>query len=140
MTEKLKSFDYCYLATTYRQFPRGPDMAAIEAARLVVKLHNLGVITYSPIVHGHQLTVHGKIRTDDYTLWREMNLAMLKRMDALIVAMMEGWERSEGIADEVSFAKAERKPVFYLDPETMQVNHEMDIVDHDDYDSGVWAR
>lgn len=43
--------------------------------------------------------------------WREADLAILKRCDAIF--MMPGWEKSKGAVKEKEFAEREKIPVFY---------------------------
>ena len=116
---ELQKFELCYLATPYKKYPRGPEMAFIDAVRLAARLMQSGVHVYSPIAHGHPLSVHGGITPHDLSVWNLWNFKMARRMDALIVAMMDGWDRSEGIADEIHVFKADSKPIFYLDPNSM---------------------
>jgi hypothetical protein len=40
---------------------------------------------------------------------------------ACVVATMPTWEQSKGIAHEIEFFRKARKPVFYLNPETLKV-------------------
>lgn len=120
--DELKRFELCYLATPYSKYARGPDMAFIDAARLAARLMQAGIDIYSPIAHGHPLSVHGGISKYDYSIWMPANFKMARRMDALIIGMLPGWDRSEGIAEEVHFFKAELKPIFHLDPDRMELD------------------
>ena len=97
-------------------------MAFIDAARLAARLMKEGIDVYSPIAHGHPLSLHGNIPRGDYSIWMPANFKMARRMDALIIGMLPGWDRSQGIADEIHFFKSELKPIFKLDPERMELD------------------
>lgn len=116
---ELQKFELCYLATPYKKYPRGPEMAFIDAVRLAARLMQSGVHVYSPIAHGHPLSIHGGIPPNNYSVWNPPNFKMARRMDALIVGMLSGWDHSEGIAEEIHVFKADQKPIFYLDPDQM---------------------
>jgi len=44
---------------------------------------------------------------------------MMARCDSLIVAHMDGWAESKGIAHEVEFFAKAGKPIFDLNPTTL---------------------
>lgn len=110
-----------YLATPYSKFPRGIQVAFREASRLTAQLMSLGVDVYSPIVHTHPMAVYGKISPLNHSVWLPFDEKMMARADALLVAKMETWESSFGIAHEISVFNKSHKPIFYLNPETMVI-------------------
>lgn len=124
MIETLRRFDLSYLATPYRLFPRGHEMAFIEAARLAAKLMQMNIHVYSPIAHGHPLSRYGDIPKTDLAVWNPPNFKMARKLDALVVGMLESWEKSDGIAEEIQLFKSDHKPIFYLDPNRMEVRND----------------
>lgn len=103
-----------YLATPYSRYPAGPVSAFIDAATLAARLLRAGVNAYSPIAHTHPLAVYGNLDQFDHSIWLPFDELMMSRCDTLIVAHMEGWQESKGIAHEVAFFERAMKPIFDL--------------------------
>ena len=110
-----------YLGTPYTLFPRGIEAAFIEASKLAARLIQSGVNVYAPISHTHPIAVHGGIDPLDQQLWYDFDKAMMSKCDVLIVAHMDGWEQSTGIAHEVAFFAEQGRPIFDLDPGTLRM-------------------
>ena len=108
-----------YLATPYSKWKLGPEAAFIEASKLAARLLVSGVKVYSPIAHTHPLAYYGGLDLLDLSIWLPFDEAMMERCDVLIVAHMDGWQESKGIAHEIEFFKRAEKPIFDLDPETL---------------------
>ncbi|WP_291854826.1 DUF1937 family protein [Bradyrhizobium sp.] len=109
----------CYLATPYSRYPGGIERAFADAARLAAKMILAGVKVYSPIAHTHPLAVHGGLDPLDHALWLPFDEAMMNAARVLIVAHMEGWQESAGIAYEVAYFERHNKPIFDLNIATM---------------------
>jgi Domain of unknown function (DUF1937) len=105
-----------YLATPYTKFPNGIEQAFIAAAKLTARLLRMGLQVYSPIAHTHPVGIYGGIDPLDLSIWLPFDEAMLRACDVLIVAHMESWETSKGIAHEIDFFTRAGKPIFDLDP------------------------
>lgn len=108
-----------YLATPYSKYRLGLHQAFIDAAALAAKLLTAGVKVYSPIAHTHPLAIYGGLDPLDHEIWLPFDQAMMAASDCLIVAQMEGWRESRGVAHEIAFFSLRAKPVYYLDPESM---------------------
>jgi nucleoside 2-deoxyribosyltransferase len=110
----------CYLATPYSRYKDGNlPLAFQDASKLAALLMQAGVKVYSPIAHTHPLAVYGNIDPLDHAIWLPFDEAMMKACQALLVAHMDGWEESKGIAYEITFFTNARKPIFDLDPSTL---------------------
>jgi len=96
-------------------------MAFIEACRIAAKMVQAEIRVYSPIAHTHPIAVHGGINKTDHSIWLPFDFALMRKADALCVAKMDGWDSSFGIAEEIQVFKSDQKPIFYLDPETMEI-------------------
>ena len=83
--------------------------AALAAARW---LWDNGWFVYSPIVYGKTLHAEGEGRQSH--LWAIFNYRLIDCCDDLIVLAMDGWTKSIGIADEMAYAKATHKPIYFL--------------------------
>ena len=105
-----------YLASNYTKHPLGIERAfnlvCVEAARLM----RAGHAVFSPIAHAHPIAEHGGLDPLDHEMWMVQCRAMLPRMDRLVVLMLDGWERSVGIAEEIELMEAMGKPVSFMQP------------------------
>lgn len=108
-----------YLATPYTDYPRGVDNAFWDACTIAGDLLFTGIKVFCPIAHGHAVEMHSDIRRNDMSIWGPLNARMMAACDVLIVAHLEGWADSKGIAEEVRAFEAAGKPIFDLDPATM---------------------
>jgi len=117
----LKKFPLVYLATPYSKYPKGLEHAARDAAWLAARLTERGLGVYSPIVHCHYMAVHGKLAFLDHDFWLRVDVPLMDKADALIVTHMEGWEDSYGIIQEIKHFSGQDKPIFHLDPLTLEI-------------------
>lgn len=109
----------CYLATPYSKYRPSIEAAFIDASKLAAKLMLAGVKVYSPIAHTHPLAVYGKIDPLDHAIWLPFDEAMMNVAQILIVARMDGWDVSRGIAREVEFFARQGKAIFDLCPKSL---------------------
>ena len=119
--DRLKQFNLVYLGTPYSKYPLGIEMAFRHAAELAGRLVSAGVTVYSPIAHTHPIAIYAKLNPLDYHYWLKFDEVMMRVSDAIVVAKMESWEDSYGLAHEVQHFEATGKPVFYLNPATLAV-------------------
>lgn len=117
---ELQRANLCYLASPYTKF-RGGDIEAafIEASKIAAKLLLAGIKIYSPIAHTHPIAVHGGLDPLDLSIWLPFDEAMMSAASVLIVARMDGWDTSKGVAHEIEFFETRGKPIYDLNPETM---------------------
>ena len=116
---RLGQYELVYLGTPYSKYPAGIDAAFRDAAALTAKLIIKGVNVYSPIAHTHPIAVYGGIDPLDHEFWLAFDAAMMAKSDALVVAMLAGWEFSYGLQHEIRVFRSAAKPVFRLDPTTL---------------------
>ena len=119
MIDELKQYGLVYLASPYTRFPRGPEVAFREICAIAADLIRLCVKVYSPIVHTHPIAVHGHLPTMDHEFWIAFDRAMIAKSDALLIAQMESWDQSFGIAEERKAFTG--RPIYFLDPVAMVV-------------------
>lgn len=112
----LKSYALIYVGTPYSKWADGLDAAFVEASKLTARLMQAGLKVYSPIAHTHPLAVYGNIDPLDHSIWLPFDGAMMDKADAMIVAMMDGWETSKGVRHEIEVFTEAGKPVFFLNP------------------------
>jgi hypothetical protein len=118
---RLKSASLCYLATPYSKYPNGLHAAFVDAAALAARLLQAGVKVYSPIAHTHPLATYGHIDPLDLDVWLPFDAAMMDAAQLLVVAQMQSWDVSRGIAHEIEVFRAAGKPILFLHPETLAV-------------------
>lgn len=109
-----------YVATPYTK-RADIEKAFVDAAKLCALLLRAGIKAYSPIVYTHCISLHGCLDPLDHDFWMIFDQAMMKAADVLIVAHMDGWQESDGIAEEIAFFEAAGKPIFDLDPKTLMM-------------------
>lgn len=93
-----------YLASPYSHPDRVVRKWRYElACKVAALLMRDGHLVYSPIVHSHPLTAYGL--PTNWEHWRPLDEAMLGRCQALVVARLDGWEQSQGVAAEIALAR-----------------------------------
>jgi hypothetical protein len=124
---RIKSHDLVYVGTPYSNYPGGIEIAFIEACRVTARLLQEGAKVYSPIAHTHPVAIHGKIDPLDHNVWLPFDAAIMSKSDAMIVVKMDSWERSKGIAHEIDVFTEARKPIYFIEPDTLRVDTVMEF-------------
>lgn len=119
--ERLSEHRLVYLATPYSKYPGGISVAAREACAVAGSLIRRGVRVYSPIAHTHYIAIYGRLDPHDHAIWIPFDEAMMDVCDAMVIAKMEGWDKSKGIAIEIDIFKKAGKPIYEMEVETLQV-------------------
>lgn len=121
MTAYLDRFGLVYMSSPYTLYPSGREAAHRDACRLMSRLITAGVSAFSPIAHSHGIAVHGGLDPLDHALWLDVDEAMMRVCDALLVAQMPSWRDSYGMRCEIEWFERAGKPVLFLDCETLAV-------------------
>lgn len=106
-----------YLATPYSH----PDPAVMEqrfetACRIAGWLMARGEIVFSPIAHTHPIAVRCELPRG-WEFWNRYDREMIGFCARLVVAKMDGWHTSTGVAAEIDIAESLGIPVEYMDIE-----------------------
>ena len=117
----LKLFDLVYVGTPYTLFPGGLDAAYDAAADVCHRLKEAGVQCYSPILYTHPLAKTWGVDPKNHEFWIPFDETMMRKADAFAAAALDSWEESYGLSVEYDFFDEAQKPIFLLDPETMEV-------------------
>lgn len=56
-----------------------------------------------------------------YAFWQKRDRKFIDLCDAVIVCLLEGWDQSIGVTDEIDYAETQGKPVYYLNPVDLQL-------------------
>lgn len=107
---------YWYLASPYSKYTTGIEEAWSEVCRQAALLIENKIPIYSPIAHTHPIALFGKIDPYAHAVWLPADLPLMQRAKGLIVCMMQGWEESYGINEEIKEFKAAGKPIVYMTP------------------------
>ena len=114
-TEDLADGRLYYLATPYTSYPEGMTEAHKIASIIAARMIERGVMVYSPIAHGHPIATLGGLPRDADS-WKNLNHKIMEGCDGgVVVAMMDGWEASAGIADELATAEWLFHDTYWID-------------------------
>lgn len=117
----LKFYDLIYAATPYSKYHAGVEHAFQDAASIMGVLVKRGLKVYSPICHTHPIAIYGGIDPGLHDIWLPFDEALMDVSDALLIIKMQGWDASYGIEYEVDYFSEDGKPIFLLDPITLDV-------------------
>ena len=103
-----------YIASPYSHpHPRVRQDRFLAARRREDLLVSKGVNAYSPIAHNHERDLRGYRPPQGWLVW---DFHMLAKADALEVLQIDGWRESEGVQEEIAFARNRGCPVTYATP------------------------
>lgn len=112
-----------YLASNYTKHPKGWTGAYLEACRISARIHRKHkLIVFSPIAHCHGMTTHGDLPVIDAAFWKRFNAPFVEMCGGCLVAKMDGWRESEGVASEIADFTAAKKTVLYVDPVSLEIS------------------
>jgi hypothetical protein len=105
-----------YLAAPYSDTDPAIVQTRMDAVTYeLADLASNGLVAFSPLLM-HFCLDRGVELPSDYKFWRTYCLTMLGKSDQLIVLQLPGWQESPGVQDEISFARDQDIPIFYIDP------------------------
>lgn len=110
-----------YLASPFSKYPLGAEAAFIDISRIAGRLIMVGKDIFSPIVHGFPIAIYGGVDPYDAELWNRINAPWMARASELYIAKLDGWKASEGIQHEMQTFLSAGKPIFFLDPATLEL-------------------
>lgn len=119
----LRRFDLIYVGTPYTRYPAGIEAAFQDACKLTARLLREGLKVYSPIAHTHPIAIHGGIDPLDLGIWLPFDAAIMAKSDAMLIGKLAGYMESKGVQHEISTFELAGKPVYEVDPITLEVRH-----------------
>lgn len=105
-----------YLASPYSH----PDPAVRQqrfedVAKIAAKLMEEGKIVFCPITHTAPIEKYIDDKNNTHGFWLTQDFQFLKNCDTLMVAMLDGWEKSAGVQAEIAFFKTKDwAPIVYV--------------------------
>ena len=106
-----------YLAVPYSHpDPKMKEWRFAEANKMAAKLMKTGIIVFSPISHCHSIAKHNALPTN-WEFWKHFDSAYLSCANKLFVLMLDGWETSVGVTEEIKIANELGIPIEYIEYE-----------------------
>ena len=134
---ELRRFDLVYLATPYTKYTAGLQCAFEDAARLAGEMVIRGVHVFSPIAHGHPISMYGGVQALNHPLWLTYDKKFMDLCEACVVGKLDGWEDSFGVAHEIEAFLGACKPIYFIDPITLEVYEYSEINTRQEQDDRV---
>ena len=104
---------YWYVATPFTKYPHGHEaaykLACVETARFAAAK----IPVMSPIIQGWGLYKFGGLPAVDAEMWRRINRPLMEVAKGCLVVMADGWDVSEGVAEEIDWFRSVGKQVRY---------------------------
>lgn len=94
--------------------------------RVLATLTSHGEMVISPIVQGHilaQFMRDSGLPLPSYEWWIAWSKELLAGCDGIYVLTLDGWEDSQGVCGEITFAKKLNLPIIYIDSEGNQITY-----------------
>lgn len=86
----------------------------VKVTFVAAKLAEKGDITFSPITHNRLINEAHPLPNIWEGFWKIYDGAFLHLSRKLYVLMLEGWEQSTGVQDEIQMAKDWEIPIEYI--------------------------
>jgi nucleoside 2-deoxyribosyltransferase len=110
-----------YLASPYSHPNQDVMHARYEkACKAAAALMLRGECVFAPIAHSHRI---GQVmgRSTDHEFWLKQDFAILSNCVHMVVLMLEGWNMSTGVREEIDYCIARGIPVSYMHPSELGV-------------------
>jgi len=76
----------------------------------------VGIKPYSPLLM-HLVRCYTDKLPGDWNFWGSYSITLLKKADFVVVLTIDGWDSSEGVEQEINYAKDEGIEIIYLHPD-----------------------
>lgn len=104
-----------YLASPYSHpDPKVQHQRFLKVCAIAGGLMAKGEIVFSPIAHSHSIACQSEL-PGNWEFWETFDLEFIIRSSKVVVAMMDGWRESKGVAAEIAIAAELDIPVEYLE-------------------------
>jgi hypothetical protein len=113
---------FWYLGSPYAKYAGGKEEAARVVSRVAGGLILGKVPIFCPISHSHAIAEAARIDPDSHDIWLPADQPLIRAAYGLMVCTMEGWRESKGLQFELGQFFDRRRPIYYIDPETLIVS------------------
>jgi hypothetical protein len=104
---------HAYLASPYSHESSAVRERRFEdVAKCAAHFMRQEYILFCPITHSHPIQKHGT--PGGWGFWRHVDETAIENCEQLWVLCIEGWKESEGVQDEIKFAKNCFIPIHYI--------------------------
>ena len=110
-----------YLGSPYSKHHAGIEGAFQEISAIAARLIERGVPIFCPISHSHPIAIHGGLDPMSHDIWLPVDAHLMRVCGAMLIAKMDGWNKSYGVSEEIKAFRKAGKPIYTLDPETLIV-------------------
>ena len=115
----VKTKPISYLAAPYSLGGSDTEYYRMQRYGMVTRaaweLFKNGINVYSPITHHHTIQKYGRIEMST-SEWMKYDLPYLSVANKLYVLMIDGWDISDGVKQEIDYAKKHDIPMVLLEP------------------------
>ena len=115
----VKTKPISYLAAPYSLGGSDTEYYRMQRYGMVTRaaweLFKNGINVYSPITHHHTIQKYGRIEMST-SEWMKYDLPYLSVANKLYVLMIDGWDISDGVQQEIDYAKKHDIPMVLLEP------------------------
>ncbi len=74
-----------------------------------------GQVAMSPIAYGHPLLDFTEMPYD-WEFWSNFCISFLKKCEEMHIFMIDGWDKSRGVAEEIEYCVKNSIPIKYIEP------------------------
>lgn len=105
-----------FLASPYSHETRTIRLHRVDQVRdyLAVRIGKHREHIFSPIIYAHELSVIYGLNTSA-TFWHSFNTEMMLACSSMRVLMLEGWQESVGVTEEIRQAQAFALPIEFVE-------------------------
>ena len=110
---------FWYLGSPYSRYLAGIDAAYEDVCHERGLLVQNGVACFSPVIHSHPVARYCDMDPYDYAIWMPSEAPIMDCAKGLIVLMLDGWENSDGLKQEMRFFREKKLPIVFMTPGTV---------------------
>lgn len=96
------------------------ELRYLDVIKVATDLIRQDFTLIEPIAMSHQHAQRFGL-PGTYTFWQKRDRKFIDLCDAVMVCLLNGWDQSVGVTDEISYAKSQGKPVYYLNPSDLRL-------------------
>ena len=119
-----------YLATPYSSTDQHIVEERYDSQQWILAYltKDLGLLVIAPIEMCHNLGKKFDLPSG-YEYWKKRDRTLIERSDGIIVGMLDGWQQSIGVTDEIAHARQLKKEVYFLNPHTLYISLDSEMMD-----------
>ena len=90
-----------------------------QACKAASELMATGEAVFCPIAHSHSIHVQAPL-PETFEFWMAMDKPILQHCTRMVVLMLDGWQTSKGVSEEIRTAEAMGIPIEYMPHEVQR--------------------